>query len=161
GFFEGRVNIWAKEGARNDSEIVATASFLALTDAYTKGGLQPTTRVALDHMLRVQQQDGSWAWKRGQWPPLQHDDYYGATIAALGLGAAPAEYRKSPEARVAIEKLRQYFKDNRSPNLHHSLMLLWAAGYFPELMAQPERTALIGKVMSLQKPDGGWSLASL
>ena len=35
--------------------------------------------------------DGAWDWIKCDWPPLEHDDYYGGTLAALAVGYAPGE----------------------------------------------------------------------
>src|SRR5262249_22440851 len=92
-FFEGRVDKWDPADKRSkssrDTEAVVTAVALAFHDAQTTGKLHPTTRKALDRMWTVQQKDGAWSWLKCVWPPMEHDDYFGAAFAAVGVGAAP------------------------------------------------------------------------
>jgi squalene-hopene/tetraprenyl-beta-curcumene cyclase len=40
-------------------------------------------------------------------------------------------------------------------------MLLWASSYVTELQAEQEKTATVTELLSLQKSDGGWGLATL
>ena len=99
-FFETRANHWDDPAAdakpRWDAEVVATAAALAINDAATTGTLHPTTRKALDRMWTVQKPDGGWNWLKCDWPPYEHDDYFGAVVAALGAGHAPGDYAGAP-----------------------------------------------------------------
>jgi squalene-hopene/tetraprenyl-beta-curcumene cyclase len=40
-------------------------------------------------------------------------------------------------------------------------MLLWAASYLPDLQTDEEKAATVAQLLALQKPDGGWGLATL
>src|SRR5205085_7776528 len=91
---------WQKQGPRWDAEVVATAAALAFNDAATTGKLHPLTRTALDRMWTVQREDGGFTWIKCDWPPLESDDYYGATLAAIAVGRAPEKYAQN-EAAVA------------------------------------------------------------
>lgn len=164
-FFETRVAHWddpeKKAKPRWDTEVVATASALALNDASTTGTLHPLTRKALDRMWTLQKPDGSWTWLKCDWPPYEHDDYYGAVFAALGVGHAPGAYADSPSARDGLNRLRAYLKSNPPPDLHHKTFLLWASTRLDGLMEPAERDRTIAALRSLQRPDGGWNLPSL
>ena len=164
-FFEGRVAGWdgGKDGAkpRWDAEVVATAAVLAFTDAQTGATLHPLTRQALDRMWTLQQKDGAWNWLKCDWPPLEQDDYYGATFAALGAGIAPEGYAKSEKAAAGLARLRDYFKKTPPPNPHHKTMLLWASLRVDGLMSAGERDASVRELKALQRDDGGWNLPSL
>ena len=85
-FFESRVGHWddAEKGAkpRWDAEVIATAVTLAINDAATTGTLHPKTRRALDRIWTLQREDGGFTWLKCDWPPYEHDDYYGAVFAA-------------------------------------------------------------------------------
>jgi squalene-hopene/tetraprenyl-beta-curcumene cyclase len=109
GFFEGRVAHWndAEKGAspRWSAEVVATAAALAMNDFATTGKLHPLTRQALDRVWTVQKPDGGFDWLKCDWPPLEHDDYYGAIVAALGVGHAAEGYADTPAARSGVKKL--------------------------------------------------------
>lgn len=166
-FFEGRAANWDKPDPKNknkprwDTEVVATAVGLAINDARTTGKLHDLTRKALDRMWTLQRKDGAWDWLKCNWPPMEHDDYFGATYAALGVGLAPDDYAHSTSAQAGVEKLRGYFKKNAAPDLHHSAMLLWASIKLDGLLEVKDRDAIVKSLLAIQRADGGWSLPSL
>jgi squalene-hopene/tetraprenyl-beta-curcumene cyclase len=165
GFFEDRVAHWdaaEKEAKpRWDTEVVATAAALAINDAATTGKLNPLTRRALDRMWTLQRPNGSWDWLKCDWPPYEHDDYYGAVFAALGVGMAPDEYRKADSAQAGLAKLRDYLQKTPVPSLHHQAFLMWASMHLDGLMTSEKRAETIKSLLAAQRPDGGWNLASL
>jgi squalene-hopene/tetraprenyl-beta-curcumene cyclase len=164
GFFEDRAANWDKGDKfkpRWDTEVVATAVTLAFHDAQTTGKLHPLTRQALDRMWTLQKDHGAWSWLKCNWPPFEHDDYFGAVFAAIGVGAAPDNYAQSNTAQSGLTKLRGYLKKNPPPDLHHQTMLLWASCKLDGLMSPNQRQETIKKLLALQWPDGGWSLPSL
>jgi squalene-hopene/tetraprenyl-beta-curcumene cyclase len=141
--------------------VVATAVTLAFNDAQTTGRLHPLTRQALDRMWTLQKPDGGWNWLKCGWPPYEHDDYFGAVFAAIGVGFAPEGYAQTPQPQPGLAKLRRYLKGNPPPDLHHQTMLLWASTKLDGLMSPEQKQATIKKLLSLQHPDGGWCLPSL
>jgi squalene-hopene/tetraprenyl-beta-curcumene cyclase len=164
-FFEDRVAHWDDEDKsskpRWDAEVVGTAWALALNDALTAGKLHPLTRKALDRTWTIQKPNGGFDWLKCGWPPLEHDDYYGAVVAALGAGYAPGEYAKTPAAKAGIARLRTYFASTPPPDLHHGTMLLWASTRLDGLMSSRQRDETIASLRNLQRGDGGWNLPSL
>ncbi|MCA1686014.1 MAG: squalene--hopene cyclase [Planctomycetia bacterium] len=164
-FFEGRVAHWddpAKSAKpRWDAEVVATAASLALNDAATTGTLHPLTRRALDRAWTLQKADGSWSWLKCDWPPFEHDDYYGAVFAALGVGSAPDGYAKTEAARAGLDRLRGYLKTHPAPDLHHQTFLLWTSTRLDGLMTPHEQAETVASLRALQRADGGWCLPSL
>ena len=164
-FFEGRAKNWdrGQKGDKPDAvaEVVAVAAALAFNDAGTTGKLHPLTRSALDRMWTMQQKDGAWNWTKCGWPPLEHDDYHGAVLAAVGAGIAPDGYAGTPKAKAGLDRLRAYFKATPAPNLHHKAWLLWASTRLDGLMDKAEREKTIKEIRAAQRADGGWSLASL
>ncbi len=164
-FFEDRVTHWddAEKSSkpRWDAEVVATACTLALNDAATTGTLHPKTRQALDRAWTLQKSDGSFNWLKCNWPPFEHDDYFGAAFAAVGVGSAPDGYAKTESAVKGIEKLRSYLTSTPAPDLHHKTFLLWASTRLDGLMTAPDRAATIQSLRALQHADGGWGLPSL
>jgi squalene-hopene/tetraprenyl-beta-curcumene cyclase len=164
-FFEGRVASWDNDDdnarPRWDTEVVATAATLAIHDARTSGKLSPLSRRALDRMWTLQKPDGSWTWLKCDWPPYEHDDYYGAVFAALGVGLAPDGYRHGPGAQAGLAKLRNYLRTTPPPSLHHRAFLLWASLQLDGLMDAPQRQATMSALLAVQRPDGGWNLPSL
>jgi squalene-hopene/tetraprenyl-beta-curcumene cyclase len=160
-FLEREVASWERgTKPRGDTYVVATAVGLALDDAH-RGTLSDSARLALNRMVKLQRQTGDWNWLKCDWPPLEHDDYYGATLAAVGLGYAPGDYAKSPTGAEGVTRLKAYFTATPAPDLHHQAMKLWASTKLPELMPEPERKDTIKKLLALQRTDGGWSLPSL
>ncbi|MBX9622530.1 MAG: terpene cyclase/mutase family protein [Gemmataceae bacterium] len=161
-FFEGEAAGWAKgEKPRGDAYVVATAFGLAFSDARTTGKLHPATRAALDRMWQGQKPSGEWNWLKCDWPPMEHDDYYGATVAALAAGVAPEGNAKTDAAKAGIEKLKAYFRQTPAPDLHHKTMLLWASTAVDGLLTADERAAVVAELEAKQRTDGGWSLSSL
>jgi squalene-hopene/tetraprenyl-beta-curcumene cyclase len=164
-FFETRVAHWDEPEKsaqpRWDAEVIATAMALAFNDAATSGSLHPLTRKALDRVWTLQKPGGGFVWLKCGWPPLEHDDYYGALVAALAAGHAPGNYAATPAAQAGLDGLRAYFAHNPAPDLHHETILLWASTRLDGLMAPQRQQDLIRRLRALQHPDGGWSLPAL
>ncbi len=165
-FFEKRVANWNNKADKSnkprwDAEVVATAVTLAFNDAQTTGKLHPLTRKALDRMWTLQKPDGSWNWLKCGWPPYEHDDYFGAVFAAVGVGFAPEGYAQTLAGHSGLAKLRKYLVATPAPDLHHRTMLLWAASRLDGVMSMEEKRATVKSLLALQRPDGGWSLPSL
>jgi squalene-hopene/tetraprenyl-beta-curcumene cyclase len=160
-FFEDRATNWDKAKPRWDAEVVCTAAALAVNDSRTSGKLQPVTRQALDRMWTLQKADGGWSWLKCNWPPYEYDDYFGALVAALGMGHAGKDYQQTKTAQAGLKKLRRYFKNNAVPSLHHEAVLLWASQKIDGLLSEAQKQGAINKLLAVQRPDGGWNLASL
>jgi squalene-hopene/tetraprenyl-beta-curcumene cyclase len=52
-------------------------------------------------------------------------------------------------------------KTHPPESLHHKAMLLWASSYTEDLMTIDDQQACVKELLSLQKEDGGWALATL
>ena len=149
---------WPAKGPRWDAEVVVVALGLAVSESGSD--LQPLTRQALDRMWTVQKPDGGWNWLKCGWPPMESDDYYGATVALLAAGRAPGRYLDTPAAQTGVKKAREWLAKNPAPSLHHRGMLLWASTVVDGLMAEAERKNVVDELLALQRPDGGWSTSS-
>jgi squalene-hopene/tetraprenyl-beta-curcumene cyclase len=161
-FAESQVQAgWKRQQPREDAYVVATAAALAFSDAATTRKLHPLTREALDAMWKYQRNDGGWNWLKCNWPPLESDDHYGVTLAALAVGVAPGNYAKSDAAQKGLDGIRRYLKANPPTMLHHRAMLLWVSSYLDGFLSDPEKQATIKELRTLQKKDGGWNLATL
>ncbi len=161
-FFESMVEErWESQGPRWDAEVVVTASLLAANDRLTTGKLNPVTRKAFKRMWGLQRKDGGWDWLECGWPPMESDAHYGVTLAALGVGMAPGGYASSDEAKAGVEGIRRYLLKNPPPSLHHRAMLLWASTRLGGLMEKKDKASAISALSALQRPDGGWAMASL
>src|SRR5207244_2372099 len=86
---------WPDKKPRWDAEVVVAAAALAYNDSLTTRKLHPVTKTALDRMWTVQQKDGGFRWLKLNQPPMEFDDHYGVTLAALAVGAAPEGYAKT------------------------------------------------------------------
>jgi squalene-hopene/tetraprenyl-beta-curcumene cyclase len=165
GYFEKRIRNWDSstkgDAPRWDTEVVATAATLALMDARTTGKLHPLTRQALDRMWTLQQKNGAWKWLKCDWPPMEHDDYYGAVYAAVAVGLAPDGYARTEKARAGLEKLRCYLQAMPAPDLHHRALLLWASLGIDGLLTDVGKAEVVKELLAAQRPDGGWGLPAL
>ncbi len=152
---------WEEKGPRWDAEVVATGAALAFNDAATTGHLHPLTRKALDRMFTLQREDGGFTWIKCDWPPMESDDHYGATLAAIAIGVAPDAYAKTEVAERGMARLRDYFKKNPGTTLHHRAMILWGDSYAGGVLSAEEKQQILSDLKALQKADGGWGLATL
>lgn len=161
-FLEDDVTSWSTGGKpKGDAYVVATAAALALSDARTTGKLHPATKAALDRMWTIQRKNGDWNWLKCDWPPLEHDDYYGAVLAAVAVAEAPEKYADTEKAKAGIKALQVYFAKTPPPDLHHSAWLLWAASKVDGLMTAEQKTAAVADLRKAQHKDGGWCLPAL
>lgn len=152
---------WKDKGPRWDAEVVAAAAALAFNDAATTKKLHALTRKALDRMWTLQRANGSWNWLKCDWPPMESDDHYGVTLAAIAVGVAPGDYVKSDAAKKGLSGIRTYLKKNAPPTIHHKAMMLWAGSYVDDIVTDQQRKTWTNALMALQKTDGGWALATL
>jgi squalene-hopene/tetraprenyl-beta-curcumene cyclase len=143
------------------TEAVMVASVLAQNDAATTRKLHPATRFALDRIWSLQREDGGWTWLDNNAPPSEIDDHYGVTMAAIGVGVAPDNYKGTPAALKGLERIRKYFRNNSPANMHHRAMKMLASLHVGGIMTDAERSQVIKDLFALQKPDGGWGLATL
>src|SRR5262249_33824970 len=138
-WFEQRAANWDRKPAKpkgkeknpdapkTKAEVMVVGVTLAYHDAKTTGKLSPLARKALDRMWTLQKPTGEWTWDKCTWPPLEHDDYFGAVYVAVGVGCAPDGYASTEKAKAGMAKLRTYLRKNTAPTLHHKAWLLWAS----------------------------------
>lgn len=175
GMVKERVQLWSQvlpwygkqKLASRGTESVINALTLVNADTGT-GRLSPLTRTALQDMWALQVTDGpsagSWPWINFDNAPWEAPDsgYYGTTLAAVATGLTPASYRRDPAVQSRIALMRGYLQREYP---HQSLLsqvdLLWASGAMPDLIDPAARARLLSELTALQKPDGGWNLASL
>ncbi|HZZ79441.1 MAG TPA: hypothetical protein VFE62_13035 [Gemmataceae bacterium] len=152
---------WPDKKPRWDAEVVVAAAALAHNDANTTKKLHPVTKTALDRMWTVQQKDGGIRWLKLSLPPMEWDDHYGVTLAALAVGVAPEDYAKSEQAKIGLDGLKRWLKANPPRNLHHEMMLLWVSSYLNGILTEAQQQEIQKKLRGKQLPDGGWSASSL
>ncbi len=161
GFLEGEATAWRQgQNKRAPAYYVATAAGLAFTDAGT-GKLSADTRAAFDKVWESQKPTGEWDWIKCDWPPLEHDDYYGAVLAAVAVGVAPERYAASDAAKPGVAKLKAYLAKTPAPDLHHRAMLLWAAARLDGLLTADRKAEIVAELKKKQRADGGWGLPAL
>lgn len=160
-FLEANVKKWETAKPRTDYDVVATAVALTWNDVSTTGKLHPATKTALDKVWTIQQPDGSWKWPDCDWPPLEHDQFYGVAYVAVAVAIAPDNYRETPAAIAGLKKIRGYLSANPVPELHHKVTLLWASTKIDGLLSDDEKKATVTELRKLQLADGGWNLPSL
>jgi squalene-hopene/tetraprenyl-beta-curcumene cyclase len=147
------------------TEAVLNALILVVSET-ASGPLSSDTRLAFDHMwaeqLKVGSSAGAWPWLQFKNAPWEGDsEYYGATLAAIAVGSAPAHYRSAPEIQPGMKLLREYLlKDYTAQILMDRLMLLWASSKLPELLTSEQQHAIAQEALSKQQADGGFSLSS-
>lgn len=163
-----RSNVGAKPpAALRDVEVIFAALFLAANDVEQKT-LSPDTQKAFDQLWTLQLRDGegrgAWKWYQADLDPWEMADstYFGASLAALAVGMAPAEYRQRPDVRANIDRLVQYLKEGLTAQpLHNRVALVWASSSLEDLLSPSARQAVIEDIFRAQAADGGWSIQSL
>jgi len=140
---------------------IVVGTGLTLNDVQTTGTLSDVAREVLDIMWTVQREDGGWRWPDCDYAPLEIDDHYGVTLAALTVGIAPGGYAETPQARAGLDKLRTYLKNNPPKSLHHRAMLAWSSIRVEGIASAEQRQEALTELLALQLEDGGWATAGL
>ena len=170
-----RVRLWStvrpyypdQAVASRGTEAVLNAVVLVAADSHDDR-LSPDTQLALREMWALQEgagaSAGAWPWIEFNNEPWEAYDsaYYGAALAALAVGMAPADYRDRPEIQTGLARLRDYL--NRafaSQSTLNRVDALWASTYVPGLLDPANRAAVIREVWSKQRADGGWCVAQV
>jgi len=130
--------------------------------------LRPAAAKAFTNMWALQQKtgdkSGSWSWLNFQLQPWEAEDsqFYGATLAAIAVATAPNDYRSSPQIQSNLQLLREYLQRGyEAQSLNNRVILLWASTKLPGILTPEQQQSLMSRLLSLQQPDGGWSLSSL
>jgi squalene-hopene/tetraprenyl-beta-curcumene cyclase len=142
-------------------EPVVVSTALAFNDTQTTGKLSRVTRNTFDVMWSTQRDGGGWDWAKCGWAPMEIDDHYGVTLAALAVGIAPENYANTETAKAGLQKIREYLKNNPPRSLHHRIMITWAALRVDDLMSSQMQADVLEQVLNKQLPDGGWSTPAL
>lgn len=141
--------------------VIQTAAALAFHDRATSSKLHPRTRQQLDRMWTLQRADGGWEWPFRDTPPLKSDEHYGVVLATLAVSAAPENYSDSEPARQGLAGIRKYLAAHPPRSLHQRAMLLWGSTQIADLIAATAKAQTTQDLVAAQRPDGGWSLATL
>jgi len=148
-------------------EAVHAALFLAIENE-GRPALSSDAQQAFDRMWATQIREGKakggWAWFELELDPWETTDspFYGAALAALATGHAPAAYRNRPEVRTRVAELIAYLHaEQKVQPLHNRLMLLWAATKLPGVAPDALRKSIVAEAWKKQQADGGWTAESL
>jgi squalene-hopene/tetraprenyl-beta-curcumene cyclase len=156
-----------KTAESRGTEAVLNALILASHDAQS-GQLSDDTRTAFDNMWALQQTSGgnrgAWSWLQFDQEPWEANDsaYYGAALAAIAVGTAPENYAATHEIGDNLKRLRDYLnRESAAQSPINRVFLLWASTKLPGLLPPDEQDAIVKEILSRQRGDGGWRLASL
>jgi squalene-hopene/tetraprenyl-beta-curcumene cyclase len=154
-----------KTAESRGTESIFNALILTRYDA-PSGKLGADATLALEQMwaeqLTTGEHRGAWAWLEFQNAPWEGSSrYYGATVAALAVGAAPASYRSRPEVQERIKLLRDYLLRERAAQMAiDRVMLLWASTTVPGLLTKEQQKEIVDEALAKQQDDGGFSLSA-
>jgi squalene-hopene/tetraprenyl-beta-curcumene cyclase len=141
------------------AQVIYVAAGLAEWDRHVTGRLSKESAEALELMFSIQLPTGTWG-ALDCWPPYESDAFHLATVAAMGVAAAPGwlEDLDDPGLSVRVDRLKRYLRTTEPPHDYGRLLLLWAAARMPDLLREEQRRELIERVWTHQRPDGGWSI---
>lgn len=158
----------AKKKESKGTEAILNALMLAWNDAARgETASRAATQRAFERLWETQRVDGGWDWLRFTLEPWETGgaEYYGAALAALAVGTAPAYYTASPVQglETKVEALRKYLKAKRDKeNYYAETWLLLASTKLSGLLSPDEQKSVITSLKQLQKTNGedagGWVL---
>jgi len=147
-------------------ESVLNAMALVLRDE-PFGSLSDDAEHALDIMWSLQIRDGdksgAWPWFRLGNEPWEADDsqYWGTSLLPLIVAATPGGYRAKPDVRAGLALAEAYVKrELPRESLLNQANALWIDGK-SRFLSPAERTSIAEQLLAKERPDGGWSAASL
>lgn len=147
------------KGALQSVETIMAAMFIADNEARRK---------TFDQLWALQQTDGplkgGWQWYNADLDPWETKDQfrYGAALAALAIGEAPAEIRNTPDTEQRIRALAAFLNDDLTHRpTHVQLAVVLASTTLPSLLGADAKRAIVDEVLKKQQRDGGWSLDAL
>ena len=145
----------------------AVLNLLVLIAEITPGNqaalAQPLVK-AFEELWAAQRADGAWDWLDFGNEPYESADsvYYGAALAAVGVGAADGYHSINERDSIGIAKMKAYLRDNyASQSLYNKTWLLLASARSVDLLSHEQACALAVELGRHQNADGGWSLYKL
>jgi squalene-hopene/tetraprenyl-beta-curcumene cyclase len=164
-FYSDKTTGAGKSSESRGTESVLNALILAAHDEGA-GRLSLDTRLAFDNMWAEQltsgEARGAWSWLQFHNAPWEGDSqYYGAALAAIAVGIAPAAYASDPAIQDRLAALRDYLvRHGDSHVLIDRLMLLWASTRLPGLLTPVQKQSILDEALEKQQVDGGFSLSA-
>ena len=162
-YLKGR---WAKKMPTENQGFwpIVVGAGLTINDVQTTGKLSDEARQVLDIMWTVQREDGGWRWPDCDYAPMEIDDHYGVTVAALAVGIAPDGYAEtaSRRKRVIAGDARKFFEND--PRRSRCITVRCWPGCRSASMASSTQSSAKKRWRELARAcrthDGGWSTAA-
>ncbi|HWC98862.1 MAG TPA: hypothetical protein VG456_19010 [Candidatus Sulfopaludibacter sp.] len=156
-FYSDAKNGAPKSAESRGTEVVLNALVLARYRA-------PDAKDALRNMWALQLKEGdkrgSWTWLNFHNEPWEADDsaFWGATLAAVAAGSAPAGAVDAEGLSLLSGYLQ---REQAAQSTLNRAMALWASGKLPKLLQSAQRDAILQDILGKQRDDGGWSASTL
>jgi squalene-hopene/tetraprenyl-beta-curcumene cyclase len=151
--------------SRGVEAVINAIVLIGLDDDAVPPERQQLVAAAMARMWDVQRSDGAWDWLDFGLEPYEAPDavFQGATMAAIAAGSpAGRQTGNSEAARAGIERLRGYLRSQvTEQRAFNRAWMLLAAARLDGLLTNKERDAMATDLESLQRDDGGWSIADL
>jgi squalene-hopene/tetraprenyl-beta-curcumene cyclase len=151
--------------SRGVEAVINAVALTGLDDDAVSREQRPLVAAAMARMWEVQRSDGAWDWLDFGLEPYEAPDalFQGATMAAIAAGSPAGKQTGNSEGgRVGIERLRRYLRSRvAEQRAFNRAWMLLAAARLDGLLTNKERDAIVTELESLQREDGGWSLADL
>jgi squalene-hopene/tetraprenyl-beta-curcumene cyclase len=146
------------------TESVFNALILVTADPAGDAAMQAFKAMWEQQITTAGDRHGSFPWLEFHNRPWEADDspYYGASMAAIAVGSAPAAYQARPDVKEHVEQLRDYLRREfakQSPV--NRVNGLWADTKIHGILTADQRSALTDELYGLQQADGGWSTTSI
>ena len=156
----------AKSGAPKSAESRSTEAVMnaLVLSRYNAPNAADALRNMWALQLKTGDQRGSWTWLNFHNEPWEAPDsaFWGASLGALAVAMAPADYRESAAIRENLDLLSGYLqREQASQSTLNRAVALWAGGKLPKLLTAEQRKAIVQEIVSKQQDDGGWNEASL
>lgn len=149
------------------AQTILAALVLAMDDA-PRGKMSAEGEKAFSRMWSLQVKTGAdrgaWPWSDFDLDPWETRDatYYGAALAALATGLAPAGYQSRPGIQENIAAMTAYLgREWGAQPLHNRLNVLWASSKLRDSLPDAKRQAILDEIWAKQAADGGWTMESL
>src|SRR4051794_16581988 len=114
----GLVNSLRARVAKHEPPAAASLGVESVMAALFLGGEgSPDATQALDRLWVLQAREGKakgvWNWFNLELDPweMPESNFFGATLAAMAIGGAPAEYRARPEVKERVADLVSYLRN--------------------------------------------------
>jgi len=120
------------------------------------------TPAAYDRMWAMQVKDGAisggFKWFNTDLDPWEEPEsqLFGASLAAVAINEAPADYRDRPDVKERTAALAAFLRGpHEKQPLQNRLLAAWA------LNDASLRKSVTAEVLAKQSPEGGWTIESL